>query len=131
MEPYVGLYAGAKAKEDSAEAPLAKRALHAERPPVWKEIEEAIEKGVDALESIQERRPKKKADAVDPSSSAPPEEASGKKPKDERAKSSKAKKKSESAAGMHEDRQQMLYGKVKQPKADLEDDGDGDGFFDE
>ncbi|KAF3769857.1 hypothetical protein M406DRAFT_343886 [Cryphonectria parasitica EP155] len=60
MERYIGLYPAGKAKEDSGEdEPIAKRALHSERPPVWKEIEEAMGQGPRALERIQERRPEK------------------------------------------------------------------------
>lgn len=55
MERYIGLYLTAKTPEESDEKPIAKRALHAERPPMWKEIEKAMEQGQRALEAIQER----------------------------------------------------------------------------
>lgn len=55
MERYIGLYPTAKAADDSDDKPIAKRALHAERPPMWKEIEKAMEQGQRALEAIQER----------------------------------------------------------------------------
>lgn len=55
MERYVGLYLSAKTSEASADKPIAKRALHSERPPMWKEIETAMEQGERALVAIQER----------------------------------------------------------------------------
>lgn len=58
MERYVGLYLTAKPAEtpdESEEVPTAKRALHSERPPMWKEIEAAMEQGQRALMAIQER----------------------------------------------------------------------------
>ncbi|KAI1338034.1 hypothetical protein F5Y15DRAFT_141274 [Xylariaceae sp. FL0016] len=61
-ERYVGLYSGASlglgvqsgtAPEDAGSA---SRALHSERPPMWKTIEKAAEKGTSALTEIRERK---------------------------------------------------------------------------
>lgn len=65
MEPYISLYPKAKEESGHDDEPIAKRALHVERPPVWKEIEDAMESGERALEAIQERRPEKTG-AADP-----------------------------------------------------------------
>ncbi|KAJ4391591.1 hypothetical protein N0V93_005210 [Gnomoniopsis smithogilvyi] len=55
MERYIGMYPTAKTTDESDDKPIAKRALHTERPPMWKEIETAMEQGQRALEAIQER----------------------------------------------------------------------------
>lgn len=59
LEPYISLFPKTKDEAGDDDEPVAKRALHAERPPVWKEIEEAVAAGQKALEAIQERRPEK------------------------------------------------------------------------
>ncbi|KAI0397766.1 hypothetical protein F5Y17DRAFT_454650 [Xylariaceae sp. FL0594] len=57
-ERYVSLYPVAqKESKDKADASAAaKKALRSERPPMWKTIEEAAEKGESALKQIVERR---------------------------------------------------------------------------
>lgn len=119
MEPYEGLYTAVrKDTEGSADVPLAQRALHAERPPMWKEIEEALAKGRDALESIQERRPKKaEGDNVGPSSTAPPSgEASGKKTRDQEARLNKTKEKKKSEPARESRDQGAKWNKTKEKK---------------
>lgn len=133
MERYIGLYPAAKAEEVSSDGPIAKRALHAERPPMWKEIEEAMEKGQGALGRIQNRRPEK--EQVTPSeegtSGVPAEKATtDKKSKDRTGKSAKAKKETKkepkSESTMHADRRRVLYGKEEEER---DPDADGTGFF--
>lgn len=61
LERYESLYTASEdSKGDEAEGqPAAIRALHSERPPMWKVIEEAMRNGQAALEELQERRPEK------------------------------------------------------------------------
>lgn len=61
LERYESLYtASEESKGDEAEGqPAAIRALHSERPAMWKVVEEAMRKGQAALEELQERRPEK------------------------------------------------------------------------
>lgn len=122
LEHYVSLYAAAKPEGDASDGPIAKRSLHSERPPMWKEIEAAMEKGQGALERIQERR----ADKA--SSTAPLEGAAGEKSTVGDAKAKKAKKESRSGPDMHADRRKILYPREEAEQVD--DDSDGSGFFD-
>lgn len=61
LERYESLYTTPEdSKDDDAEGqPAAIRALHSERPPMWKVVEEAMSNGQAALEELQERRPEK------------------------------------------------------------------------
>lgn len=61
LERYESLYTTSEdSKDDDAEGqPAAIRALHSERPPMWKVVEEAMSNGQAALEELQERRPEK------------------------------------------------------------------------
>lgn len=61
LERYESLYTASEdSKGDEAEGqPAAIRALHSERPPMWKVVEEAMRNGQAALEELQERRPEK------------------------------------------------------------------------
>ncbi|GAO13254.1 hypothetical protein UVI_02026000 [Ustilaginoidea virens] len=67
LEPYNSLYGStARSKEDKDDdndgeegvnqSSVAKAALEAERPPLWRVVEEAMDKGVEALEQLRERR---------------------------------------------------------------------------
>lgn len=58
LEQYVSLYpSAAKASKETGDAPMAELALHAERPPMWATVEEAMEQGERALVRLQNRRP--------------------------------------------------------------------------
>ncbi|KAG6035703.1 hypothetical protein E4U19_004401 [Claviceps sp. Clav32 group G5] len=72
LEPYRSLYGNVKADskgnqdgEDSEEAeeeakndaPIAKKALNAERPSMWSVVEKTMEQGLEALQQLRERRP--------------------------------------------------------------------------
>ncbi|KAG6110446.1 hypothetical protein E4U13_005374 [Claviceps humidiphila] len=72
LEPYRSLYGNVKADskgkqdgEDSEEAeeeaknnaPIAKKALDAERPSMWSVVEKTMEQGLEALQQLRERRP--------------------------------------------------------------------------
>ncbi|KAI3400925.1 hypothetical protein diail_1132 [Diaporthe ilicicola] len=61
LERYESLYTAPESpKEDDADGqPAAMRALHSERPPMWKVVEEAMGHGEAALMELQERRPEK------------------------------------------------------------------------
>ncbi|KAI7787927.1 rrna-processing protein efg1 [Diaporthe eres] len=61
LERYESLYtASDESKGEEAEGqPAAVRALHSERPAMWKVVEEAMRSGQAALEELQERRPEK------------------------------------------------------------------------
>ncbi|KAL1871350.1 hypothetical protein Daus18300_004716 [Diaporthe australafricana] len=61
LEKYESLYTGTEnPKDDDADGqPAAMRALHSERPPMWKTVEEAMGNGEAALVELQERRPEK------------------------------------------------------------------------
>lgn len=127
MEHYISLYAVGKSEGDSSDEPIAKRSLHSERPPMWKEIEAAMEKGKGALEKIQERRLETVTSAGG-SSSAQSEEAAGKKSTGKEVMVDKAKKKPKSEPKMNADRRKMMYGREEEGHSG--DDSDGSGFFD-
>ncbi|OAA74143.1 rRNA-processing protein EFG1 [Cordyceps fumosorosea ARSEF 2679] len=62
-EVYISLYGSAKKEGDEAEGgegekkvPAAKATLAAERPPMWKVVERAMEEGPEALKQLRERR---------------------------------------------------------------------------
>ncbi|KAG6325246.1 hypothetical protein E4U22_000047 [Claviceps purpurea] len=72
LEPYRSLYGNVKADskgrqdgEDSEEAeeeakndaPIAKKALDAERPSMWSVVEKTMKQGLEALQQLRERRP--------------------------------------------------------------------------
>lgn len=65
LERYESLYtAPESSKDDEAEdQPAAIRALHSERPPMWKVVQEAMRNGQAALEELQERRPENSQEA--------------------------------------------------------------------
>lgn len=54
-EPYISLYGKNKSEKDE-DAPRAKAALEAERPPMWKTVEKTMEEGPGALKRLRERR---------------------------------------------------------------------------
>lgn len=58
-EPYISLYpvSSAQGGEKSEDASIAAKALRSERPPMWRTIEEAANKGEKALVEIRERKP--------------------------------------------------------------------------
>lgn len=139
MEPYVSLYPVDKTKDESGDGPIAKRALHSERPPVWKEIEEAAEQGQKALEAIQERRPEK----TESTESAPrPRAAPKAPPKDKFDGMSQERRlrlgKPEGEKGpvkvaknrRERRKQQRLHQEEKKVVEESADDSDGSGFFD-
>lgn len=140
MEPYISLYPAGKTKEEEpGDEPIAKRALHAERPPVWKEIEEAVEEGPGALEAIQERRPEKTEPAEPvPRAKAPPKAP----PKDKFDGMSQERRlrlgrpEHEAAPGKAKNRrqrrkEQRLGQEQEQKTAEGSgDESDGSGFFD-
>lgn len=121
LERYVSLYAAARPEGDSGEGPIAKRSLHSERPPMWKEIEAAMEAGQSALVKIQERRSGTSATA-DGALAAVSEENEGGKPPGKEAKKSRAEPK------MNSERRRMTYGREAEEQSG--DDSDGSGFFD-
>ncbi|PKS06811.1 hypothetical protein jhhlp_006886 [Lomentospora prolificans] len=55
LEPYISLYPKKVAKDGSTAT--AKAALDAERPPIWKEVQEALGQGTRALEKLRDRNP--------------------------------------------------------------------------
>ncbi|KAL8370267.1 hypothetical protein RB595_000582 [Gaeumannomyces hyphopodioides] len=58
LEQYVSLYpSAAKASKEIGDTPAAELALHAERPPMWATVEEAMGQGERALIRLQNRRP--------------------------------------------------------------------------
>lgn len=57
LEAYVSLYPKKDSAADKSTTPTAKAALDAERPPMWKEIEEALAQGPRALERMRDRNP--------------------------------------------------------------------------
>lgn len=127
MERYISLYPAAKSKEDSGDEPTAKRALHAERPPIWKEIEDAIEKGQRVLEMIQERRPGQQGSA-EPAAMAPSKDKSGGKPKTRQSKPDKA----ERGVAFGQKRAERTKGRYVEEQKEDEgsgNDSDGSGFF--
>lgn len=140
MERYVGLYlSAAKSSEpspdESEEVPTAKRALHSERPPLWKEIEAAMEKGERALLAIQERCPDKPALAA-PQTQSRAKGVSGKKQaKGDTLKTEKKEKKGGKAAKMDEQERIDAASDGRRAKREREEqqrarDGeDGLGFF--
>lgn len=127
MERYIALYAAGKSKEDAGEEPLAKRAVHSERPPVWEEIEEAMVQGQMALERIQERRPDTDNSlAAEPA--AGPADARVKKSQGQGSKPEKAPRTLEKAGGRENgDKKKGLYAVEG---AEEHDSADGVNFFD-
>lgn len=125
LERYESLYSAEKSKEES-DAPgqtIAMRALHSARPPMWKVVEEALEKGQAALLALQERRPGVVASEEVPEEKASKHSSGGKSKKDSGAAQSKP------------DRSRGKHGKVetedKKPHEEDDDaaDSDGSGFF--
>ena len=60
LEPYISLYPRANAKSETAEdeKSTAASSLQAERPPLWKVVEEAMKEGKPALERLRDRQPR-------------------------------------------------------------------------
>lgn len=127
LERYESLYSAKLAKEDpEGGQTIAMRALHSARPPMWKVVEEALEKGQAALDALQERRSR-----VSRSEGAPGEKALGQ--------SSGVKSKKGSGAvqskldrsrgqGRHVKMEREMEDK-KLPDDDAGADSDGSGFF--
>ncbi|CAN8097062.1 unnamed protein product [Discula destructiva] len=133
MERYVGLYQTAKTAEKTEEAegaPTAKRALHAERPPMWKKIEAAMQEGQRALDTIQERTSET---AAARQSQARSRDASSKKGKGEKER--KDEKHVEPSKWNDKKRKDVPAQEGKQPKPERKEDPkanegeDGLGFF--
>ncbi|KUI65436.1 rRNA-processing protein EFG1 [Cytospora mali] len=124
LERYESLYSAEKAKEDSDGQTIAMRALHSARPPMWKVVEEALEKGQAALDALQERRSDKTISEEIPVEKASKDSSSGAKSRKERR-----------AALNNPDRSRGKHGEVatEDNKTPGEDgnaaDGDGSGFF--
>ncbi|PHH61818.1 hypothetical protein CDD81_7921 [Ophiocordyceps australis] len=58
LEPYVSMYGNVKTDQHVGKVSVAKIALmRAEKPPLWKAVEEAMEQGLQALTRLRERRP--------------------------------------------------------------------------
>lgn len=140
MERYIGLYPTAKTTEESEDKPIAKRALHAERPPMWKEIERAMEQGQRALEAIQERAASrtvartqdgsgKKSKEKGPKEKNEPKE--GKEPVEKRERKDKKNGKSKPVETKHQDVAVRGGKNAKQEKEEpvTEEGNDGMGFF--
>lgn len=139
MEPYISLYP--KTKEESGDEPIAKRALHAERPPVWKEIEKAAEQDQKALEAIQERRPKNANPTKEPVSQvearprAPPKDKFDGMSQERRLRLGRPEKENvpaKAAKNRRERRKEerLQQGQKKVVEEAAGDDSDGSGFFD-
>lgn len=141
MEPYISLYPAGKTKEESGDEPIAKRALHSERPPVWKEIEEAVKEGQKALEAIQERRPEK-TESTEPIPQtrrapprAPPKDKFDGMSQERRLRLGKPEKETIPGRTMNRRQrrkeQRLAQEQEHQPRAEESgDDSDGSGFFD-
>lgn len=136
MERYVGLYLTAKPSEtpdESGDVPTAKRALHSERPPMWKEIEAAMEKGQRALMAIQERASDKPAPVTQTQSRA--KNLPGKKVHGETEQKEKKERKRGKASKLDEAERKDAAQDGRQAKREREEqqraaDGeDGLGFF--
>lgn len=124
LERYESLYSAEKSKEDKDGQTIAMRALHSARPPMWKVVEEALEKGQAALLALQERRP-----GVANSEETQEEKAS------KHSSGGKSKKKDSGAAQSIPDRSRGQHGKTEmENRKALEEgddaaDSDGSGFF--
>jgi hypothetical protein len=68
LERYESLYTAPEHVNDdeAGDQPAAIRALHSERPPMWRVVEEAMRNGQAALEELQERRTEKSQEAQPP-----------------------------------------------------------------
>ncbi|KLU87467.1 rRNA-processing protein EFG1 [Magnaporthiopsis poae ATCC 64411] len=77
LEQYVSLYPpSAKASKETGDTPAAELALHAERPPMWATVEEAMEQGERALIRLQNRRPEPRGESKGRTQKLPAETAS-------------------------------------------------------
>ncbi|KAH8752529.1 hypothetical protein F5883DRAFT_576384 [Diaporthe sp. PMI_573] len=136
LERYESLYtAPENPKDDEAEdQPAAIRALHSERPPMWKVVEEAMRNGQAALEELQERRPEKSHEVL-------PEKQKPKAAKDKKvqpseprpvprtAKAEEPKKRPEAAPNMEGNRRQRRAKGIFNAKGPAGSGGNGEDFF--
>jgi hypothetical protein len=136
LERYESLYtAPENPKDDEAEdQPAAIRALHSERSPMWKVVEEAMRNGQAALEELQERRPEKSHEVL-------PEKQKPKAAKDKKvqpseprpvprtAKAEEPKKRSEAAPNMEGNRRQRRAKGVFNAKGPAGSGENGEDFF--
>ncbi|RYP63616.1 hypothetical protein DL770_009349 [Monosporascus sp. CRB-9-2] len=83
LYPVASLGLSARGEEKPDDASTAAKALHSQRPPMWKTIEEAAKKGEKALVEIRERKPagKSKAKQTQGSASKDPSPATPNQPK--------------------------------------------------
>ncbi|PSR94255.1 hypothetical protein BD289DRAFT_480704 [Coniella lustricola] len=136
MERYISLYPAGQVRDDAGEEPTAKRALRLERPPVWKEIEEAMKQGQDALDRIQERRLEPPNTATSAVETAAPIQTSrnskGKEAKSDKGdrpqQKAKAAKPTEVQGNRRERRRALAEGK-QQHQAEDQDSGNDSDFF--
>lgn len=76
LEQYVSLYpSSTRASQETSDTPAAELALHAERPPMWATVEEAMEQGERALIRLQNRRPESRGESKGRIRKAPAETA--------------------------------------------------------
>lgn len=136
MERYISLYPAGQAKDEAGDEPSAKRALHSERPPMWKEIEEAMQQGQTALERIQERRPEQPG-AAGSAAEVSAQVQAKRDLKDRGAKSDKGDKLQQKAnakpaaekQGNRRERRRALAEEKEKAKEEGQDSGDDSDFF--
>lgn len=128
LEPYIGLYPKTEEQEQSGDKPRAKRALHSDRPPMWKVIEGAMEQGEDALVRIQERRPEGEVTAR-PVPEQPKKLVSNKKAEGRGSKPVKSSKGSKFGESEQEKPKWKNAGEQEAEQEDSGNDTDGSGFF--
>lgn len=136
LERYESLYtAPENPKEHEAEdKPAALRALHSERPPMWKVVEEAMRSGQAALEELQERRPESSQE-VQPEKQRPKAAREKKaqrpepRPAPRTAKAEEPRKKSEAAPNMELNRRQRRARGIFNEKGPAGSGETGEDFF--
>jgi hypothetical protein len=122
-ERYISLYP-AVSGESKTDTSSAVKALHTERPPMWKTIEKAAQIGESALKQLVERRLPGKSGKLRPQETQSSKQSSA-------TEGAQPKSKSSSATGSKQPH--AATGKLQEPSnsnSDDDDDGDG-GFFEE
>ena len=121
LEPYVSLY-----PKDTRNAASA---LELERPPVWKEVEEAMEAGGSALEHLRERNPEGGIVPLKLRDGGRAEESPFARASDEDGKKKKGGK--DKKSGTHE-KGGARGAAIRESKGGMDEDGsDSGGFFEQ
>lgn len=142
-EPYISLYTSTKpdpAKEEEEDkAEVSKTMLRSPRPAIWSDIEKAMQEGPNALKALRERRspggsqpePRPARKHQKSKSAISAANRTVEKPQQQERSKKATGVSEEQLAGLNRRERRSLMRKTAEAAAKVEDEDDGEGFFEE